>query len=89
MARPIRETPVLTGKDAGRFLRLMNEPRPETKKKMLFRMENKAGCRFITVDAYISAIPFYEHNGFLPLQQKIEDSSTNLLFYHLINADSI
>lgn len=34
MARPIRETPVLTGKDAERFLRLMNEPRPETKKKM-------------------------------------------------------
>lgn len=52
-------------------------------------MENKAGCRFITADAYISAIPFYEHNGFLPLQQKIEDSSTKLLFYDLINADSI
>ena len=27
--------------------------------------ENKTGCRFITVDAYQSAVPFYLKNGFL------------------------
>ncbi len=38
MARPIKATPVLEGKDAERFLRLMNERRPvseEEKKKMM------------------------------------------------------
>lgn len=34
MARSIKETPILTGKDAERFLRLMNQSRPETKEKM-------------------------------------------------------
>lgn len=34
MARPIKATPTLAGKDAERFLRLVNEPRPETKEKM-------------------------------------------------------
>lgn len=27
--------------------------------------ENKTGCRFITVDAYRSAVPFYLKNGFM------------------------
>lgn len=27
--------------------------------------DNKTGCRFITVDAYLSAVPFYLKNGFL------------------------
>lgn len=30
---------------------------------------NKTGCRFITVDAYISAVPFYLKNGFLFMGQ--------------------
>ena len=30
MARPIKETPVLCGEDARRFVELMNTPRPET-----------------------------------------------------------
>lgn len=30
MARPIRETPVLSGEDARRFVELMNTPRPES-----------------------------------------------------------
>ena len=33
MARPIKATPVLEGKDAERFLRLMNEPRPISKEE--------------------------------------------------------
>lgn len=31
--------------------------------------DNKTGCRFITVDAYISAVPFYLKNGFLFMGQ--------------------
>lgn len=27
--------------------------------------DNKTGCRFITVDAYRNAVPFYEKNGFV------------------------
>lgn len=30
MARPIQDTPVLSGEDARRFVELMNTPRPET-----------------------------------------------------------
>ena len=33
MARPIKATPVLEGKDAERFLRLMNTPRPISKEE--------------------------------------------------------
>lgn len=31
MARPIKDTPVLKGKNARRFLEAMNAPKPETK----------------------------------------------------------
>jgi hypothetical protein len=27
--------------------------------KSFFVMDNKTGCRFLTVDAYVDAIPFY------------------------------
>ncbi|MDE5887296.1 MAG: hypothetical protein K2J48_10155 [Muribaculaceae bacterium] len=30
MAKPIKETPILSGKDAERFVDLMNTPRPES-----------------------------------------------------------
>lgn len=34
MATPIRETPTLEGKDAIRFLELMDTPRPETPERV-------------------------------------------------------
>lgn len=34
MARPIKETPTLKGKDAERFLRLMDEVQPVSKEEM-------------------------------------------------------
>ena len=46
----------------------------------------KSACRFITVDAYHSAIPFYLKNGFLPMQQQEDNSGTSLMFYDLMNA---
>ena len=34
MARPIKETPILKGKDAERFLRLMEEAKPVSKEEL-------------------------------------------------------
>ena len=31
--------------------------------KWMFVFENKTGCRFLTVDAYLKAVPFYEKLG--------------------------
>lgn len=44
---------------------------------------NKTGCRFLTVDAYREAIPFYIKNGFLPMEEEDKDEHTRLLFYDL------
>ena len=33
--------------------------------KRMYYSDIKAGCRFVTVDAYRAAIPFYEKNGFI------------------------
>lgn len=43
-------------------------------------LENKTGCRFLTVDAYAAAVPFYEKNGFIPLNNEDVDSATRLAF---------
>ena len=39
--------------------------------------------RYITVDAYLSAVPFYEKNGFVHLTKKDEDEHTRLMFYDM------
>lgn len=51
--------------------------------KTLFVNSNRTGCRYITVDAYRAALPFYEKNGFKPLTQKDVDEDTRLLYYDL------
>lgn len=50
--------------------------------KSYFLIENKTGCRFITVDAYAAAVPFYLKNGFVPLNDDIDDT-TRLLYFDL------
>jgi hypothetical protein len=55
--------------------------------KTFFRFDNKTGCRFLTVDAYVNAIPFYEKNLFLPLNNDNENKSTKLLYYDLTSID--
>ena len=55
--------------------------------KLYFIGENKTGCRFITVDAYINAVPFYEHNDFQHLKIHDEDRITRLLFFDLSDID--
>ncbi len=52
--------------------------------KTFFTVDNKTGCRFVTVDAYIDAIPFYEKNEFRPLSNEDEGSEhTRTLFFDL------
>ena len=41
-------------------------------KRMLIGSRHVAATRFITVDAYADAVPFYERNGFRPLRNKVE-----------------
>lgn len=51
--------------------------------KSYFIEDNKTGCRFITVDAYAAAIPFYLKNGFEPLTNNDEQDATRLLYFDL------
>lgn len=50
-----------------------------------YKSDNKAGCRFVTVDAYADALPFYYQQGFMPLSKEDEDSPTRLLYFDLEN----
>ncbi len=52
-----------------------------------FMTNETAGCRFITVDAYTAAIPFYYKNGFVPLNEEDEDEPTRLLYFDLKDLD--
>lgn len=52
--------------------------------KTYFIVDNKSGCRFLTVDAYIPAISFYEKNSFKTLGPSKDDNPyTRLLFFDL------
>lgn len=49
--------------------------------KLYYTKDNKAGCRFLTVDAYHKAVSFYERNDFLFLRK--HNDKTHLLYYDL------
>ena len=51
--------------------------------KSYFVVDNKTGCRFLTVDAYTDAIPFYLKNGFVPLNDMDKTDDTRLLYFDL------
>lgn len=54
--------------------------------KSLFSMDNKTGCRFLTVDAYLAAIPFYQKNGFDFLNHVDEcNPHTRLMYFDLMD----
>lgn len=55
--------------------------------KRYFITDNKTGCRFLTVDAYAEAIPFYRKNGFIPLNEDDAGQTTRLLFFDLNDID--
>lgn len=51
--------------------------------KSYFVIDNKTGCRFLTVDAYAEVVPFYLKNGFIPLNEEDADADTRLLYFDL------
>lgn len=42
-------------------------------------------CRFLTVDAYLDAVPFYEKNGFRRMNAEDDDPHTRLMYYDLMD----
>lgn len=52
-------------------------------KSLLREQSTYSAFRYITVDAYLSAVPFYEKNGFVHLTKKDEDEHTRLMFYDM------
>lgn len=58
------------------------------KLKMLLKKEvSRSAFRYITVDAYISAIPFYIKNGFVELTKKEEDEYTKLMYFDMMELE--
>ena len=66
-------------------------------KAMLHAEHGRSAFRFITVDAYLSAVPFYEkggtcdvdnivggYHGFLHLTKKDEDEHTRLMYFDMM-----
>lgn len=53
--------------------------------KTYFVNDNKTGCRFLTVDAYVNAVPFYEKNEFEALDEWDSNRNTRLFYYDLSN----
>lgn len=51
--------------------------------KSMYAMENKAGCRFLTVDAYLGAIPFYIKNDFQFMNAEDTDPHTRMMYFDL------
>ncbi|MCM1531104.1 MAG: GNAT family N-acetyltransferase [Bacteroides sp.] len=49
----------------------------------LFITNNKSGCRFLSVDAYQQAIPFYQKNDFEFLCSSDRQQRTRLMFFDL------
>jgi len=52
-------------------------------REMYTHTQQQAGCRFITVDAYKNAFPFYEKNGFKFLTDKDRENDTRAMYFDL------
>lgn len=52
--------------------------------KHIFATMRRSACRFITVDAYAAAVPFYEKCGFNFLTDKDKYSPTRAMYFDLI-----
>lgn len=51
--------------------------------KTYYIADDKAGCRFLTVDAYTDAVQFYLKNDFVTLSEGDATSKTRLLYFDL------
>ncbi len=49
----------------------------------MFVTDNRSGCRFLTVDAYLQAIPFYLKNNFVFLSSGDKDHRTRMMYFDL------
>lgn len=47
---------------------------------MLINNQSISANRFLTVDAYITAVPFYEKNGFKQLVNNVEDDTIPMYY---------
>lgn len=56
-------------------------------KERLNAITSHSAFRYITVDAYLSAIDFYRKNGFKELTQKEEDEHTRLMFFDMLEIE--
>lgn len=56
-------------------------------KSMLYNNQNYSAFRFITVDAYISAIDFYKRNNFKLLSEKAVNEHTRLMFFDMMELE--
>lgn len=54
-------------------------------KSMFVSYNNMSGCRFLTVDAYSAAMPFYVKNGFVPLSSEDTEASARLMYFDLMD----
>jgi predicted GNAT family N-acyltransferase len=52
-------------------------------REMYISEPHHAGCRFVTVDAYRSALSFYERNDFKYLTTKDIDDETRIMYFDL------
>ena len=52
-------------------------------KKILIKENNLSDFRFLTVDAYLSAVPFYEKNDFKFLDAEDKNKHTRLMFFDM------
>jgi len=57
----------------------------KTIKVKLLETISMPAYRFLTVDAYIDAIPFYEKNGFVQLQPMDENKDTRLMYFDMLS----
>ena len=56
-------------------------------KELLSNDRIYSAFRFITVDAYLSAVNFYRKNGFKELTKKDEDEHTRLMFFDMMDVE--
>lgn len=52
-------------------------------KKILIKENNLSDFRFLTVDAYLPAVPFYEKNNFKFLDAEDKNKHTRLMFFDM------
>lgn len=56
-------------------------------KLLLFKASSYSAFRFLTVDAYLSAIPFYEKNGFKTLLPEEDDEHTRTMYFDIMTLE--